>query len=88
VRKALGVILLIFVLSVIVYVLFYNTAKNESIHGISYVSEGRMHEMISMRQIDSLSADLNYRFTIKNKVIHPVSPDSLKIPLKGESPAG
>ena len=87
-RKALGVILLIFVLSVIVYILFYNTAKNESIRGISYVSEGRIHEMISMRQIDSLSADLNYRFTIKNKVIHPVSPDSLQIPLKGESPAG
>ncbi len=87
-RKAVGVILLIFVLSLIVYVLFFNTARNGFGRDIYFVSEGNMHETFSIKQIDSLSADLNYSFTIKNKVVHPVSPDSILVPQKVETPAG
>lgn len=86
-RKTLGVILLILVVSVIIYIIFYSTAMNSSSRNIDIVSEGRMHKAASMRQIDSLTADLNYSFTIRNKVIHPVSPDSLRILRKGENPA-
>ena len=86
-RKALGVILLILVVSVIVYIIFYSAAKNGSSRNIDIVSEGRMHKTASMRQIDSLTADLNFNFTIRNKVIQPVSPDSLRILRKGENPA-
>ncbi len=86
-RKAVGVILLIFVLSLVVYVLFINTAKNRSVRDIGLLADGRMHKAVSMRQIDSLTAELNYSFTIRNKVIHPVSPDSLRSPRKGENPA-
>ncbi len=87
-RKAFGVILLILVLSVIVYALFYSVGKNKISREIDLVSGGQMHKIESIRQIDSLTADLNYEFTIKNKVIHPVSPDSLRVPRKQESPAG
>ncbi len=87
-RKAFGVILLILVLSVIVYALFYTIGKNKIGREIDLVSEGQIPKIESMRQIDSLTADLNYEFTIKNKVVHPVSPDSIRIPQKGETPAG
>jgi hypothetical protein len=88
VRKALGVILLIFVVALIVYALFYSTVKNRSIREVELISEGSIHKIVSMRQIDSLTADLNYYFTIKNKVIHPIRLDSVKIRRKGEIPAG
>ncbi len=87
-RKAVGVILLILVVSVIVYIIFYSPAKNGSIHNIDIVSEGEIHKAASMRQIDSLTADLNYEFTIKNKVVHTASPDSIRIPQKRETPSG
>ncbi len=87
-RKAVGVILLIFVLSLVIYVLFFRTMEGRSTRDIEFVSETDIHTLYTIRQIDSLTADLNYEFTIKNKVTHPVRSDSLMIPRKGESPAG
>ncbi len=77
-RQAVGVILLIFVLSVIIYVLFFSTARGRIGPDIDFVSEGNMHKIVSIKQLDSLTASLNYEFTIKNRVVHPVSADSLK----------
>ncbi len=87
-RKAVGVILLIFVVSLVVYAFFFSTAKNRVGQEIGLISEDNMHKIVSIKQIDSLSADLNYEFTIRNKVIHPVSTDSLQVPRKGENPSG
>lgn len=87
-RKALGVIILILFVAVIIYFLFYSYNGRAHLSRVNFLSGESQAKIISMRQIDSLTAALNYDFTIGNRVVHTIRPDSLKIPLKPEKPSG
>ena len=86
-KTALGVTVLILIAAVIIYYFWFSYAWKNTRGGVSLIPDGYQHKSMSIRQIDSLTADLNYNFTIRNKVIQPVSPDSLRILRKGENPA-
>jgi hypothetical protein len=85
-RKVFGFILLVLIASVIIYYLLFNHGANYIIkndivvHNIGMESQ---YKILSMRQIDSLTADFNYSFTIKNAVTH-LNRESLRTPLKPE----
>lgn len=86
--KALGVIILILIVSVAVYVLIY-TFNGKGRHNYADFDYGNVrHNPMSIKQIDSLTAVLNYNFTVKNKIVRNVNQDSLLTPLKTEKPAG
>jgi hypothetical protein len=87
-KKAIGVTILILIAAVIIYFFFYNGAGKNYLSRLNIISDEHPQRILSMREIDSLTAAMNYHFTIKNKVVHPVSADSIRIPLKTESPAG
>jgi hypothetical protein len=87
-RKALGVIILILFLAVVVYFLFYSYNGKGRLSSINFTSGEFQDKIISIKEIDSLTAALNYNFTIKNRIVHTVNPDSVKIPLKPEKPSG
>jgi hypothetical protein len=86
--KALGVSILILFVSVIVYVLIYSF-NGEGRYSFADFDYGNLrYKAMSIKQIDSLTAALDYNFTVKNRIVHNVSQDSLKTPLKTEKPAG
>ncbi len=87
-KKALGVIVLILIAAVIIYYFLFSYAWKNNRDGISLIPDGYQHKSMSIRQIDSLTAQINYGFTIKNKVIHILDSDSIRVPEKGENPAG
>jgi hypothetical protein len=87
--KVFGFIILILTASIIIYYLLLHPGINdfEKNDVVMYNSgKGSQYKILSMREIDSLTANLNYSFTIKNAVTH-ISRDSLKIPLKPENPS-
>jgi hypothetical protein len=86
-KKALGVIILILFVAVIIYFDFYSYNGRSQLSSINFPSGESQDKNISIRQIDSLTAALNYNFTISNRIVHTVSTDSIKIPLKPEKPS-
>lgn len=83
-KTAAGISILILVLSLIVYFLIFS--RRELYQDNTRISSTEnVHRTYSMREIDSISAEMNYRFTIKNAVVHPHN-DSLKVPVKTEKP--
>lgn len=87
-RKALGVTILILFISIVVYILFYSFNSSSRLSSINFISVERQNKFNSIRQIDSLTAALNYNFTIRNRIVHVMNPDSVRIPLKPEKPSG
>ncbi len=87
-KKALGVIVLIVIAAVIIYYFWFSYAWKNSSGGISLIPGGYQHKAMSIKQIDSLTAEINYGFTIKNKIVKISTPDSIRVPVKGENPAG
>lgn len=83
-KTAAGISILILVLSLVVYFLIFSR-REFSQDNIRTGLTDHVHKIYTMREIDSLSAEMNYRFTIKNAVVHLHS-DSLKVPLKTEKP--
>jgi len=83
-KNAIGIAILILIASFVIYLLLFSYGKIYSDHSL-LVETGRPHKIYSMREIDSLSADMNYRFTIKNAEVR-INKDSLKTPLKPEIP--
>ncbi len=84
-KTAAGISILILGLSLIVYFLIFSP-KDHSQDTIGISPADYMHKIYTIREIDSLSAEMNYRFTIKNAVVH-LHNDSLKVPVKSENPA-
>jgi len=84
-KKAIGVTALILSASIVIYLLLFSYGKTYTDHSL-LLDTGRPHHVYSMREIDSISADMNYRFTLKN-AIAPVNKDSLKIPNITEIPS-
>lgn len=84
-KKAIGITILILAASLIIYFLLFSYGKIYS-GNIKLITSVHQHKIFSIREIDSLTADMNYGFTIKNAVTHP-NPDSLKIPFKPERPS-
>ena len=87
-KKAFGVTILILIVSVIVYILFYSFNGKGRLNSINFISVERQNKINSIRQIDSMTAALNYNFTVSNRIVHAISPDSVRIPLKPEKPSG
>lgn len=84
-KKAIGITILILIVSFVIYLLLFSYGKIYSDHS-SLVETGRSRKVYSIREIDSISADMNYRFTIKNAEVH-INKDSLKTPFKPEIPS-
>jgi hypothetical protein len=87
-KTALGVTVLILIAAVIIYYFWFSFAWKNTRGGVSLIPDGYQHKSMSIRQIDSLTAGINYGFTIKNKIVHMPGPDSIMVPVKGENPAG
>ena len=86
--KVFGFIIFILIASIIIFYLFYSYSGKSYFGNINFIKNEYQNKILSMQQIDSLTASLNYHFTIKNRVIHTISPDSIKIPVKPENPSG
>jgi hypothetical protein len=84
-KKAIGVTVLILIASFIVYFLLFSNKRIYPAH-IVYSGNGIQQKAYSMREIDSISADMNYWFTVKNAVTH-LSRTSHKTPFKAETPS-
>lgn len=84
-KTAVGISFLILVLSLAVYFLIFSR-KELSQDNIRISPADHVHKIYTIREIDSISAEMNYRFTIKNAVVH-LHNDSLKIPVSTEKPA-
>ncbi len=83
-KNAISIIILILIASFIIYFLLFSYGKIYMDQTLLIETE-RSHRVYSMREIDSISADMNYRFTLKNAKIH-INRDSLKTPMKHETP--
>ena len=86
--KVFGFIVLVIIASIIIFYLFFSYSGKRYSGSIDFAKSEHRNQILSMRQIDSLTASMNYHFTIKNRIVHPVSPDSVKIPVKQERPSG
>ncbi|HSD62357.1 MAG TPA: hypothetical protein VLB50_01125 [Ignavibacteriaceae bacterium] len=83
-KKAIGIIVLILAISLIIYFLLFDR-KEIYPDNIRISSAENVHKVYSMREIDSISARMNFRFTYKNAVTH-LHNDSLRTPIKMEKP--
>ncbi len=83
-KTAAGISILILVLSLAVYFLIFSR-REFSENNIRLSPADHVHKIYTIREIDSLSAEMNYHFTIKNAVTHPHN-DSMKVPVKSENP--
>ncbi len=85
--KVFGFIIFILVASVIIFYLFYSYSGKSYFGNIDFVKNEHQNKILSMQEIDSLTAELNYSFTIKNAVVHLKNQDSLRTPFKPEKPS-
>ncbi len=86
--KVFGFIIFVIIASIIIFYLFFSYSGKSYSGNIDFVKIEHRNKIISMRDIDSLTASLNYHFTVKNRIVHQISPDSVKIPVKQEKPSG
>lgn len=86
--KVLIFIIFTVIASIIIFYLFYNYSGKSNSGSIGFVKNEYQNKILSMQEIDSLTAAMNHHFTIKNKVVHRTGQDSLKIPVKAEMPSG
>jgi hypothetical protein len=84
-KTVAGISFLILVLSLVVYFLIFSR-KELYQDNIRISPADHVHKIYSMREIDSISAEMNYTFTVKNAVTHSHN-DSLKVPVSTEKPA-
>ena len=85
--KVLVFIIFTVIVSMIIFYLFYYSGKRYP-GNVGFVKNEYQNKILSMQEIDSLTAAMNYHFTIRNKVVHKIGQDSLKIPVKAEIPSG
>jgi len=86
--KVFGFIIFVLIASIIIFYLFFSYSGKSYFGKIDFVKNEHRNKSLSMQQIDSLTASLNYHFTIKNRIIHRVSPDTVKIPVKQQRSSG
>lgn len=86
--KVFVFIIFVLIASIIIFYLFYSYSGESYSGSSNFVKNEHRIKILSMQEIDSLTADLNYHFTIENRVVHVVAPDSLRIPVKTETPSG
>jgi hypothetical protein len=86
--KVFWFIIFVLIASVIIFYLFFSHSGKSYSGSMEFAKNEHPNKILSMREIDSLTASMNYHFTIKNRIVHAVSPDSVKIPVKQEKPSG
>jgi len=83
-KAAAGITILILVISLVIFFLIFSR-KELYPDNVRISPAEHLHKIYTIREIDSISAAVNYSFTIKNAVVH-LHNDSLKIPVKAEKP--
>ena len=87
-RKVFVFIVFVIIASIVIFYLFFRYSGKSYSGSVYFIKNEPQKKILSMQEIDSLTAAMNYHFTIKNKAVHRSGRDSIRIPVKAEIPSG